>query len=112
MDAIFKAAFCSRFSELVLIFYFVGPLEGNTSDAINIFWKQWHDNILHKLSLTEHALELEPFVTNFKLDQFVSGDEDYVKHVMQSFVDSAEMLKNSEPLSASKVDRYQVLLCL
>lgn len=53
-------------------------------------------------------MELEPFFTNFKLDHFVGGDEDYVKEVMQSFVDSAEILKNSEPLNASKVDRYQV----
>ena len=56
-------------------------------------------------------MELEPYVTNFKLDQFVGGDEDYVKHVIQSFVDSAKVLKNSEPLNASKVDRYQVFLC-
>ena len=78
---------------------------------MNIFWKQWQSNILHKLSLTEHAVELEPYVTNFKLDQFVGGDEDYVKHVIQSFVDSAKVLKNSEPLNASKVYRYQVFLC-
>jgi hypothetical protein len=109
--AIFGAVFCNRVSELVLIFACVGPLEGNISNVLNFSWKQWQDNILHQLTLIEHAMELEPFFTNFKLDHFVGGDEDYVKHVMQSFVDSAEILKNSEPLNASKVDRYQVPLC-
>lgn len=84
-----------------------GILEDNSSESGNVFWKQWQSKVLQKLNIAEHALELEPIVASFKMDQFVSGDEDYLKDAILSLVESAMTKESSEPEHESRVYRYQ-----
>ncbi|MCO5576948.1 hypothetical protein L7F22_030769 [Adiantum nelumboides] len=84
-----------------------GTIGEDGSSSKDMWWRQWQSNITKDLNAVQHSQELSPVLADFTLDQFIRGDQDYVKGVIKSLIESSAVPENTELDQTSRVDQYQ-----
>ncbi|KAI5070390.1 hypothetical protein GOP47_0014733 [Adiantum capillus-veneris] len=77
------------------------------SGSKDVSWSQWQSKILKDLNAAQYSLELAPVVANFNLDQFMKGDQEYMKEVIKVLIKSSATPESTELDQTSRVDQYQ-----
>ncbi|XP_008807443.2 MAG2-interacting protein 2 isoform X1 [Phoenix dactylifera] len=80
------------------------------------FWREWKTKLEEQKQLADQARALEQIIPEIETARFLSGDADYIKNVVFSFIDSVKMEKKHILKEAVKLadtyglNRTEVLL--
>ncbi|KAJ3672600.1 hypothetical protein LUZ60_007321 [Juncus effusus] len=90
--------------ELLLrgVFEKLSSLDSDEMDEMeekqNTFWKEWKAKLEEEKRVTEQTRALQQIIPDIEASRFLSGDKNYIKNVIFSFVDSVKREKKQHVL--------------